>query len=57
MFMLRLITLDWAGLLGESGVPSVGKDGESDVESRYLQDCSPRLCQLRTDGLVPMSKY
>jgi hypothetical protein len=29
----------------------------SDVESRHLQGCSPRLCQLRTDGLVPMSKY
>jgi hypothetical protein len=27
------------------------------VESRCLQGCSPRLCRLRTDGLVPVSKY
>jgi hypothetical protein len=41
----------------ESVGPSVEKVGESDVESRHLQDCSPRLCRLRTDGLTPMSKY
>jgi hypothetical protein len=27
------------------------------VESRYLQGCSPCLCQLRTDELVSTSKY
>jgi hypothetical protein len=27
--------------LGESGGPSVGKGGESDVESQHLQSCSP----------------
>jgi hypothetical protein len=26
------------------------------MESRRLQDCSPRLCRLRTDGLVTTSK-
>jgi hypothetical protein len=34
---------------------SEGKDGESDVAiSRFLCN-SPHLCQLRTEGLVPMS--
>jgi hypothetical protein len=28
------------------------KFGECDVESRHLQDCSPRLCRLRTDELA-----
>jgi hypothetical protein len=27
------------------------------VESWHLQDSSPRLCQLRTDGLAIASKY
>jgi hypothetical protein len=27
------------------------------VESRRLQGCNPRLCRLRTDGLIPVSKY
>jgi hypothetical protein len=45
------------GPLGESGGPSVRKVGECDVESRHLQGCSPRLCQLRTNGLAPASKY
>jgi hypothetical protein len=26
-------------------------------ESRHLQDCSPRLCRLKIDGLTPVSKY
>jgi hypothetical protein len=43
--------------LGESGGPSVGKAGESDVKSRDLHVCSLQLCQLRTDGLAPTSKY
>jgi hypothetical protein len=41
----------------ESGGPSIRKGGEYDVERRSLQDCSSRLCRLRTDELVPMSKY
>jgi hypothetical protein len=45
------------GPLGESEEPSVGKGRECDVESQHLQGCSPRLCLLRTEGLVPMSKY
>jgi hypothetical protein len=36
----------------ESGGPSIGKDGESDAESRHLQGCSPRLCRLKTNGLA-----
>jgi hypothetical protein len=39
----------------ESVGPSVEKVGESDVKSRHLQDCSPRLCRLRTDELAPTS--
>jgi hypothetical protein len=45
------------GPLGEIGGPSVGKDGECDMEIRHLQHCSPYLCRLRTDGLAPASKY
>jgi hypothetical protein len=56
-FLLRMLIWDQAELLGESGGMSVGKGGESEVGSRHLQCCSPCLCQLRTDGLVPMSKY
>jgi hypothetical protein len=44
-------------LLGKSGGSSVGKGGESDVKSRHLYGCNPHLCQLRTEGLVPTSKY
>jgi hypothetical protein len=37
---------------------TVGWEGrECDVKSRHLQDCSHRLCWLRTDGLAPASKY
>jgi hypothetical protein len=35
----------------------IGKVGEWYVVSRHLQDYSPRLCWLRTDGLAPVSKY
>jgi hypothetical protein len=45
------------GGFGESGGPSVGKGGESDVESRHFQYCSTRLCQLRADRLTHASKY
>jgi hypothetical protein len=41
----------------ESVEPSVGKVGESDVQSRHLQVCSPCMCRLRTDRLDPVSKY
>jgi hypothetical protein len=27
------------------------------VKSQHHQGCSPHLCQLRTDGLAPVSKY
>jgi hypothetical protein len=52
-----MLTWDRTGLLGESGGPSIGKGRESDMESRDLQGGSPRLCQLWTNGLAPMSKY
>jgi hypothetical protein len=35
----------------------LGRSGSGYVASRHLQDCSPHLCQLRTDGLAPVSKY
>jgi hypothetical protein len=41
----------------ERGGPSVGMVGEWCVESWCLQDCSPCMCRLRTDGLAPVSKY
>jgi hypothetical protein len=43
--------------LGESGGSSDGKSRESDVVIRFLQDCSIRLCRLRTEGLISVSKY
>jgi hypothetical protein len=43
--------------LGESRGSSVGKDGESDVESWHLQGGSLHLCRLRTKRLIPASKY
>jgi hypothetical protein len=39
----------------ESRGLSVGKVGESDMESQHHQDCIPCLCQLRTDGLAPQA--
>jgi hypothetical protein len=39
-------------------VETIGWEGRRvDVVSRHLQGCIPRLCQLRTDGLAPASKY
>jgi hypothetical protein len=35
----------------------VGKVNEWYVVSRNLQGYNPRLCQLKTDGLGPVSKY
>jgi hypothetical protein len=55
--MLRLITWERAGPLGESIGQSDGKGWECDVKSRHLQGCSPRLCRLRTNELAPVSKY
>jgi hypothetical protein len=52
-----MLALDQMIPLGESGGPSVGKGGESYVEIWHLEGCSPRLCQLRINGLVPTSKY
>jgi hypothetical protein len=34
-----------------------GKGGESDVSILRFLCGSPRLCRLRTEGLVPVSKY
>jgi hypothetical protein len=51
------VNLTLGGLLGESGVPSVGKVRESDMKSRHLQCGSPRSCRLRTGGLASTSKY
>jgi hypothetical protein len=45
------------GPLGGQWRPLVGKVGEWYVESWHLQGCSPRLSWLRTNGLVPASKY
>jgi hypothetical protein len=36
---------------------SEGKGGESDVAIPRFLCVSPRLCWLRTERLVPMSKY
>jgi hypothetical protein len=55
--MLILITWDQAGPLDEKWRPLVRKVGEWYVASWHLQGCSSCLCRLRTDELVPMSKY
>jgi hypothetical protein len=52
-----MITWDRTGSLAEGGGPSVGKDEESDVKIQHLQCCSPCVYRLRTEGLVPVSKY
>jgi hypothetical protein len=52
-----MLTLDRMRLLGESGGLLVRKGGESGVESRDFQDCSPRLYRIRTDRLTPVRKY
>jgi hypothetical protein len=48
---------DRAGPLGERGDNWLGSSGSGYVASQHLQDCSPRLCRLRTVRLTPMSKY
>jgi hypothetical protein len=45
------------GPLGGSMEHSEGKDGESVVDILRFLCGSPRLCRLRTEGLVPESKY
>jgi hypothetical protein len=55
--MLRMLTWGPTGPLGESGGSSVGKDEESDVERRYLQDSSIHLCWIRIDRSAFVSKY
>jgi hypothetical protein len=45
------------GLLGGSVEHSEGKDGENDVAIPRFLCGSPHLCRLRTEGLVPVSKY
>jgi hypothetical protein len=45
------------GHLGGPVEHSEGKGGESVVAFPRFLCGSPRLCQLRTEGLVPMSKY
>jgi hypothetical protein len=45
------------GHLGESVEDSEGKDGESVVAIPRFLCGSHRLCWLRTEGLVPVSKY
>jgi hypothetical protein len=55
--LVENVNLRPGGALGESGGISVGKGGDNDVKSQQLQGCSPHLCRLRADGLVPESKY
>jgi hypothetical protein len=45
------------GHLGGSVEHSEGKSGESDVAILMFLCGSPYLCWLRTEGLVPVSKY
>jgi hypothetical protein len=45
------------GYLGESVEHSEGKAGESVVAILRFLCGSPHLCRLRTEGLVPISKY
>jgi hypothetical protein len=43
--------------LGGSVEHLKGKDGDSVVAIPRFLCSSPHLCRLRTEGLVPMSKY
>jgi hypothetical protein len=45
------------GPLGEHRESTVGKGGESIVESHHLQGCSPPSLSIKADGFVPTSKY
>jgi hypothetical protein len=48
---------DWAGPLGGSVEHSEGKGGESVMAILRFLCGSPRLCRLRTEGFIPVSKY
>jgi hypothetical protein len=54
--MLDKMETGW-GHLGGSVEHSEGKDGESVVAISRLLYGSPHLSWLRTEGLVPVSKY
>jgi hypothetical protein len=55
--MFGWITWDRTGPLGGK-CRTVGWEGRGVVlVSQHLQGCSPHLCRLRTDVLVPVSKY
>jgi hypothetical protein len=54
--MLDKMESGWGHLRG-SVEHLKGKGGESVVAILIFLCSSPRLCQLRTEGLVPMSKY
>jgi hypothetical protein len=45
------------GYLGAPVEHSKGKDGDSAMAILRFLCGSPRLCQLRTEGLVSVSKY
>jgi hypothetical protein len=51
--------LNWrpGGATRGKGRQLIGMVGEWVCGSRHLQDCSPRLCRLRSVRLAPMSKY
>jgi hypothetical protein len=49
--------LDRAGQVGETVEHLEGKDGEHTVAIPMFLCGSPSLCRLRTEGLVPVSKY
>jgi hypothetical protein len=54
--MLDKIEIGW-GQLGGPVKHSEGKGGESVVAILKFLCGSPRLCWLRTNGLVPVNKY
>jgi hypothetical protein len=54
---MRMFYLQPDEVIRGGGGSSVEKGGESDVKNQDLYSGSPRLYHLRTDGLVPVSKY
>jgi hypothetical protein len=54
--MLDKMKIGW-GLLGESVEHSKGNGGESVVAILRFLCGSHRMCRLRTEGLIPVSKY
>jgi hypothetical protein len=54
--MLDKMEIGWS-ILGGSVEHSEGKGGESVVAIPRFLCGSPQLCRLRTNGLIPMSKY